>query len=137
MTETQKQQILTLRQQGHTIAGITAAVNVPYNTVKTFCYRHKTKMAETEQKAMQAPVIKPDHCLNCGAPIVQATKQKPKKFCSAKCRETWWNINHRTDGLNISHCAYCGEAFEKYKHAAKRYCNHACYIKHRFGEITT
>ena len=134
MTESQKREILTLRQQGRTVADIAAAVGARYNTVKTICYRDKT--ASKAAKAVPAP-IKPDHCLNCGAPITQAPKQKPKKFCCPKCREAWWNKNHRTDGLCVCRCAYCGREFQKYKHAEKRYCNHACYINHRFGEVPT
>ena len=136
MTEAQKEKIQALRWRGHTYKDIGNVLGLPTNTIKTYCWRNGIAVLN-QDKSNDQPVYA--FCQNCGQPIAQAEKQKPRKFCGAKCREAWWNKNRQTDDkcVCIVRCAYCGEAFEKYKHSQKRFCCHRHYIFHRFGEVPT
>ena len=74
--------------------------------------------------------------LPCGAPVAQNTGRKEKKFCSDKCRNKWWNAHlDKVDRRVIREvtCAGCGKTFSVYGQAARKYCSHDCYIRHRFG----
>ena len=75
-------------------------------------------------------------CLCCGTPVAQNAGRKEKKFCSDKCRNKWWNAHlDKVDRRVIREvtCAGCGKTFSVYGQAARKYCSHACYIRHRFG----
>jgi len=132
MTDEQKKKVLEMRKRGHTTAQIAAVVEAPTNTVKTYCYRHKS---ETDKPT--APDQKPGHCKNCGSVIVQMPKRKTKQFCCVRCREIWWNKNRKRHGTNLraAQCAYCGGEFEKFERSPQRFCSHSCYINDRFGEV--
>ena len=134
MTNDQKKQALEMRKQGYTYAEIAAVVGASANTVKTYCYRHRS---ETVDFPALMQTQKLGHCQNCGINIVQTPKQKPKKFCSVKCREIWWNRNRKqfNSNMRIAHCAFCGKEFEKFERSQQRFCSHQCYINHRFGEV--
>lgn len=75
-------------------------------------------------------------CLQCGGPIKQQTKRKPRRFCSDECRVKWWN-DHRFlkqhKNMRMVKCAGCGVAFPVYGKQEKKYCSHECYIRSRFG----
>jgi uncharacterized protein YjcR len=136
MTEVQQEKIKALRWRGTTYASIAAAVDLSPDTVKSYCRRNGITILNQE-KAEGKTVYA--FCENCGVPIEQAHKQKPKKFCCEECRSVWWNKNRRlvSGSLRVAHCAHCGAAFEKYANAKQRYCGKACYINHRFGEVPT
>lgn len=134
MTEAQKNQIVAMRGRGATYPEIAAAIGVSESAVKTYCWRHKIEITSIEEPTTAAS----GHCQNCGKPITQEAKKKPRRFCSDKCRNTWWNhnrhlVNKRRVSLII--CAYCGREFEVYGNPKQRYCSHNCYINDRFGEV--
>lgn len=119
--------IQRLRSQGFGPTKIAATVGLPVNTVKSYCYRHPLSVATPEW---------PEGCCKqCGVPIEQKPKQKPRLFCSDECRQTWWNA-HR--GLVIQRtavtklCAYCGKPFKSYEKQHRKYCCHRCYEYSRF-----
>ena len=72
-----------LRQQGKGAAEIAETLNLPLNTVKSYLRRHPE--ADTSRV-----------CPQCGKPVVQKEGRKEKKFCSDKCRMTWWN-SHQSE----------------------------------------
>ena len=121
MTDNQKTQIQRLRQEGYGYVKIAQELNLPKNTIKSFCRRNPVEVIETK-----------NICKQCGKPIEQNPKRREKKFCSISCRIKWWNchqseLRHR----KLSTCVHCGKSF--YGKPGRKYCNHECYIAERFG----
>ena len=112
-----------MRLQGKSAGAIAEALGLSVNTVKSYLRRH--------------PDMGCTHfCPQCGKPVMQAEGRKEKKFCSDKCRNKWWNAHlDKVDRRVIREvtCAGCGKTFSVYGQAARKYCSHACYIRHRFG----
>ena len=76
-------------------------------------------------------------CLCCGIPVVQNPGRKEKKFCSDRCRAKWWNthpeLSENRTWQDIE-CLNCGRVFKVYGKTPRKYCCHACYVRHRFGD---
>ena len=139
MTAKEKSDILTLREEGRTISQIAEELHIPFNTVKSYLYRHSKPIPEKKMKAAESA---PEHfedknlksCLYCGKPVLQDPHRKEKKFCCASCRIRWWNHNSsQSKGKAVSEkkCAACGQTFRAY--GSRKYCSHTCYIADRFG----
>ena len=126
MTAEEKAEIVALRSNGATYAGIAEKLNLSINTVKSFYRRYRENTT-----AVSA------HCKCCGKPLVQPKTAREKKFCSDMCRMKWWN-SHRDEVNKKSLCSYrcicCGKSFQAYGSKRRKYCSRACYIRHRFGE---
>ncbi|MEG1884384.1 MAG: RNA polymerase subunit sigma-70 [Clostridia bacterium] len=124
MTQIEKDRIRILRMGGISYARIATELSLPEGTVKTYCNRSGIKKADASI------------CQFCGRPVEQMPGRKQKRFCSDKCRLTWWNQN-RDKPVRCSsakkQCPVCGTEFECYG-AARKYCCHACYIQDRFGK---
>lgn len=120
MTDLQKKQILTMRQQNATYASISDALGIPIGTIKTFCRRNGMTSATSN-----VPL-----CKNCGAGLTKTPGAKPRLFCSDHCKQQWWN-KHRYDRVskNITQvtCLTCGEEFFDYSGANRKYCSQTCY----------
>ena len=101
MTDLQKNQILTLREQGCTYAEISRKVSISLNTVKSFCYR---KNGNDKSRAQ---------CKNCGKTIIIRDKCKPRQFCCDTCRIAYWKRTKKPK-RTIYHliCETCGREFE-------------------------
>ena len=112
-----------MRLQGKSAGAIAAVLGLSVNTVKSYLRRH--------------PDMGCTHfCPQCGKPVMQVEGRKEKKFCSDKCRNKWWNAHlDKVDRRVIREvtCAGCGKTFSVYGQAARKYCSHVCYIRHRFG----
>lgn len=68
-------------------------------------------------------------CPECGKKLVNKKGIKPKKFCSEKCRLSWWGkhrelIKHRSFGLK--NCPHCGKLFKP--RSNQTYCSRICYL---------
>ena len=102
MTDLQKDQIRFMRLQGIGYVKIGQALGISNNTVRSFCRRNGL-----DGEAGKSPV----RCQQCGKPIKVTPKQKPRKFCSDRCRTIWWN-NHldSVERKAVYHftCAACG-----------------------------
>ncbi len=123
MDKKQKQQIILLRIQGLSYKEIAKKVNISYNTISAFCKRNRI-----EKDTLL--------CKLCKTPINNISGQKPKKFCSDKCRTSWWNTHQKEvqrKAVYQFHCAYCGSDFTAYGNSKRKYCTHTCYIKARYG----
>lgn len=134
MTNEQRALVCTFRRAGLGYGAIARKMGIPVNTVKSFCRRKAQAVAEKEDVAEQA-----HRCRYCGVSVLQNLGRKEKKFCSDRCRNQWWNthrdeIDHRSVRTII--CASCGKLFSVYGNASRKYCSHACYIRHRFGGDT-
>ncbi len=125
MNDIQKNTIIQMRRGGKSYAQIAAALDIPQNTVKTFCNRNKDTLAVN---------ISADVCKQCGKEVAQKPHRKIKRFCSDTCRQAWWNDNRdqvNKKGAHTITCAFCGSKFESYD-VGRRYCCHVCYISDRF-----
>lgn len=127
MTTEQKDTISRLRRTGLNFSAIAESVGLPVGTVKTFCYRNAVTPSVATDKHV---------CLCCGKEVPQNPGRKEKKFCSDRCRNTWWNRNldkvNRKANYKII-CACCKKEFISYGNASRKYCSHECYVEDRFG----
>jgi endogenous inhibitor of DNA gyrase (YacG/DUF329 family) len=133
MTDTQKQRIREMRGEGKSYIKIAASLNIPENTVKSYCKRNnlggRLKSNATDN------VDSPAYCKQCDKPLIQTRGIKTRKFCSPSCRSSWWKDNR--DRLNRKavyqlKCVHCGGDFESYGNKERKYCSHACYVADRF-----
>ena len=133
MTDLQKDQITALRSQGYGYATIAKAVGLKKDTIVAFCRKKGltgTKAADNSRIDLNA-----DFCLQCGVLLTQTPGRKRIKFCSGKCRVTWWNSHPERVTRKAVYeftCAHCGKPFTAYGNAGRKYCSHSCYIADRF-----
>ena len=130
MTDKEKQQIKALRESGESYAQISKMMDLPINSIKTYCRRNNLTSIDVERED------KTSTCLECGKPIEQTPGRKKKKFCSDKCRMLWWNSQSEEVNRKANYsctCAFCGKQFTSYGNKHRKYCSHSCYINDRFG----
>lgn len=116
-------EINNLRLQGYGSTKIAERLGISSNTVKSHIRRHPE---------LDGALF----CLQCGKPVPQNPKRKQKKFCSDKCRNTWWN--HHQDKVNRQAyytlvCQHCGKEFQSYGNRHRKYCSRDCYNAVRGG----
>lgn len=124
MTQEQKILILHYREQHMTYRQIGEKLGLSPDTVKTFCRRNTPREDRTEASASS-------QCRNCGAPVHPLPGRRERLFCSPACRTAYWR-KHNLLGGTPRYCAGCG-ALLTGGSASRKYCGHACYIRHRFG----
>lgn len=120
----QKTLILYYREQHMTYRQIGEKLGLSPDTVKTFCRRNTPREDRTEASASS-------QCRNCGAPVHPLPGRRERLFCSPACRTAYWR-KHNLLGKDPRYCAGCG-ALLTGGSASRKYCSHACYIRHRFG----
>ena len=77
-------QIDRMRLDGSTPTAMARKLGISVNTVKSHIRRH--------------PVIPGTlPCVCCGRPVLQNAGRKAKKYCSDRCRITYWNHRYRED----------------------------------------
>lgn len=82
--------ITQMRLDGKKATEIADTLGLSVNTVKSHIRRHP-----------DTPNTVP--CLCCGKEVLQTKGRKMKKYCSDRCRITWWNHKYREDGVrNVS-----------------------------------
>lgn len=113
--------ISNMRSQGKSAAAIAESLDLSINTVKSYLRRHP----EMENSRL---------CPQCGKPVLQQTGRKEKKFCSDRCRNSWWNhhpaeINRKAYYTLVCQC--CGKEFECYGNQKRKFCSRECYKNHR------
>lgn len=124
MTQEQKILILHYREQHMTYRQIGEKLGLSPDTVKTFCRRNTPQEDRTETSTSS-------QCRNCGAPVHPLPGKRERLFCSPACRTAYWR-KHNLLGKDPRYCAGCG-ALLTGGSASRKYCSHACYIRHRFG----
>ena len=130
MITEQKSQISALRAQGCGYANIAKAIGLKKDTVKSFCRRNGIAGIRAVKQAEQQ-----NCCPQCGKKLIQAEKQKPRRFCSAKCRQAWWNAHQdlvKQKAVYSYVCSTCGKPFTAYGNSRRKYCSHQCYVQARF-----
>ena len=120
----QKTLILYYREQHMTYRQIGEKLGLSPDTVKTFCRRNTPREDRTEASASS-------QCRNCGAPVHPLPGRRERLFCSPACRTAYWR-KHNLLGKDPRYCAGCG-ALLTGGSVSRKYCSHACYIRHRFG----
>ena len=123
MTDSEKNTIRKLRDQGHGYKKIAAELGLSLNTVKSFCRR--TTIIESNESRTA--------CEQCGITVEQSPGRKHKRFCSEKCRKAWWSAHQsliNRKGTTTYVCKYCGAAFTSHK-KDRVYCSRECYAKGR------
>jgi hypothetical protein len=106
MTKLEKQTITRMRESGKTYIAIAESLDLPVNTVKSFCRRNGVKTLQ----ALRAEAD-PNVCMQWN----RHRGQMNRKLCVEKT------------------CAHCGSPFISYPQENRKYCSHDCYIKARFG----
>lgn len=128
MTNEEKIYVGKLRDKGYSYSKIAIELGLSVNTIKAYCKRHGLGGV-----AAPLPEIKPDEkpFLCCGKSVRQNVGRKEKRFCSAYCRNKWWNahLNQVNRKANYEfECAYCKKPFTSYGNINRKYCCHRCYI---------
>jgi len=121
----EKEKIRYWRGEGLGYKAVAAKTGLTENAVKSFCQRSGLG-GEYVQTA----------CRQCGAALAQ-TPGTRKKFCSAFCRNTWWNRHAYLREQKESDrraCTFCGREFFSSASAGRKYCGHPCYVAARFGK---
>ena len=69
-------------------------VELSRDVVRNFCKNNGMNgyLANADEN-IRKTVIDDALCLNCRTPIKQPKRGKARKFCSEKCRRTWWKEN--------------------------------------------
>ena len=133
MNGEQKKQIEHLRLSGYGYATIADALGLTKNQVSAFCRRKHLTGIKSQTHVEEKPSI--SCCKNCGKPITQVPGRKQIKFCSAGCRQSWWNAHPDMVNKKAVYefiCACCGQPFTAYGNANRKYCSHICYIRDRY-----
>lgn len=133
MTNLQKEQITTLREQGYGYATIAKAVGIKKDTVVAFC--RKEGLTGIKAQSNDRITLDAGFCLHCSSLLHQIPGRKKVKFCSDKCRTAWWNSHPEAVNRKAVYsfiCTHCGKPFTAYGNAGRKYCSHACYIADRY-----
>lgn len=132
MTDNQKIQIEQMRTGDYSYAMIAEALGLSRESVKKYCQRHPISETETSTETDSTPHLCCKYCGN-SIPIVHGRRQP--RFCSTSCRRAWWK-EHPESGTRKAFytiiCAGCGQSFQSYGNAGRKYCSHDCYIRSRF-----
>jgi endogenous inhibitor of DNA gyrase (YacG/DUF329 family) len=121
MTDVQKQLVLELRLRGCKFADIAVQTGLSANTIKSYCQRHGQTLNALKRKEI---------CKQCYARLSQKAKQKPKTFCSDRCRYAWWAAHRdllRRRAIYRQTCGNCGRDFTAYGNNHRKFCSRGCY----------
>ena len=133
MNAIQKEQIAELKGQGESYSKISGLLGISENTIKSYCRRNKL----TESLNNPSCMLKDDLCQQCSHKLKHIPGHKKKKFCSDKCRMTWWNSHpqevQRKSVYKFT-CPVCGSNFESYGNNKRIYCSRSCFAKARRTE---
>lgn len=118
MTVRNKIAIQRMFDNEKSISDISKELNTPRNTVHSFV------------KKLDGNRV----CLQCGCIVKSVAGARTKKFCSDKCRMSWWNthtelMNHRIQNFVV--CEHCGAQFISHRNRSRHFCSKSCYAASR------
>ncbi len=115
-----KDKVLELKNKGYSYNAISKELGIPVSTAKTYLRRDSIERGSK--------------CKHCGAELINVVGKKLKKFCSDKCRMTWWN-SHRDDVKRNTFYTFkfpcCNSDFVAYGNKKRIYCSIACFTKYK------
>jgi rRNA maturation endonuclease Nob1 len=118
MTSEEKIKTLELRGKGLSYQAIAKTIGVTFEAVRSFLRRQKNKSPGEA------------HCKNCGSKLTFVPGKMKKKFCSDKCRMTWWNSHQDQVNRKAYYqcvCQFCGKVFSSYGNKDRHYCGRSCF----------
>ena len=135
MTEEQKSEIMLLRRQGVGYKRIAVIMEISVETVKSYCRRNFEENAIKAEVSMRNAFSDDKSgsfspCKHCGRPLQQTPGKRRREFCGSACRVAYWRAHPKK--LQFQRCAGCGTLLPMGS-ISRKYCSHACYIRHRFG----
>jgi transcriptional regulator with XRE-family HTH domain len=134
MNNLQKERITLLRANGDSYAKIAEALGISINTIKSYCRRNNLGgVAPVGSKSLDDTF-----CHQCGAPLKHNVGKKQKRFCSDKCRMSWWNSHPEKMNRKATRefiCQTCGQVFEAYGKRERKYCSRTCYGKSKTVQL--
>lgn len=130
MTADEIEKITHLQQDGYGYKRIAALTGLSVNTVKSYCRRHPfSETTDAEQDRL---------CRFCGNKLVQTPHKRKRCFCSDACRMSWWKAHpdkiNRKAVYSLT-CTYCGQTFESYGNANRKFCSRRCFGLSRRKEV--
>ncbi|MCR5100350.1 MAG: DNA gyrase inhibitor YacG [Butyrivibrio sp.] len=126
MTNEQKDKIRQLRNEGMGYKEISDVIGLSSEAIRSFC-RRDNKSIRPKVNVCETFT---DKCPVCGKTIEQTPHKKHKKFCSDKCRMSWWNSHMelvKRKAIYDKVCAYCNKPFSVYGRKNQKYCCMECY----------
>ena len=136
MTANDKSRIAAMRKAGVGYTKIARELGLSENTVKSFSRRNGLTSYAAQEEPESVPVPEEYNCIFCGTQFIQYPGRKAKKFCSAECRNKYWNAHigdEKRQAMETYVCPACGKQFYAYAGHKRKYCSHGCYISARFG----
>ena len=114
MTDEQKLRIRNLRGNNVGYVRIARLLGISENTVRSYCRRNEMTWNSAPKDETCNVETEKHFCKCCGKPVRQNPGRKEKKFCSDKCRMSWWNSHpesvRRKSAREIV-CPTCGKRF--------------------------
>ena len=127
MTNEQKKRLEQLRSEGLGYKRIAAELGISINTVQSYCRRHPDKMRIPRCQNKNV-------CLCCGIMLHHTPGSKKRKFCSDRCRITWWNAHPEAGAkrkVREVACGFCGATFFVIGEQTRMYCSRICSARAR------
>jgi uncharacterized protein YjcR len=92
MINSDKDKIRQLRLEGIGYKGIAASLGISRDSVRSFC-KHNGLEGNSSVVSLNYQENKNRNkiCTNCGKPLKQKRLGRNKRFCSDKCRHSWWH----------------------------------------------
>ena len=106
MTADERIKLIRMKNEGCKYREMAQKLNISESAIKSFFKRNHS------------------NCPVCGTIVAD------KKFCSDKCRTTWWRKHpHKTTGMIECKCISCGRTFYAFPSKQRKYCSKQCYGK--------
>lgn len=125
----QKKTARQMREAGTSYSKIANALGLSENTVKSFCKRNG--LTVSGEPAVESNGQVTAFCLNCGRSIIQTPGYRSRKYCSDRCRISWWNKHPASPSRKNTRsftCLACGRQFDAYGKRDRKYCSRSCYV---------
>ena len=120
MTQTERDEIVRLKESGKTYKEISDITGICISTVKSVYSRTSTKQND-----------KVYYCKQCGKKLLMIKGKREKVFCSDKCRMYFWRTHKKlmncTKLVKIE-CPTCHIIFNDYEIKKRKYCCWNCFV---------
>lgn len=142
----EKIKILELRKKGYGYKSIAGVLKIKRDAVRDYCKRQGLDgyLGYGKSVGVIANIKEINYSIKCKQCDKELNNDdrigRKSKFCSDKCRRTWWN-NHpekkvkREKAWYSFICFYCGKNFKAYGNKNRKYCSGSCFQNHRWGEF--